>query len=99
MTKVSKRVLAGVALAVILAVSITGGIMAAGPANEDCPNDRACLYGGEGPGDGTGLQWREQANTAASNQHQFNNQFNANGNCNANQHSRSYRHGYGLTDD
>ncbi len=108
MKKASRRILIALAATVILVLSITGGAMAAGPYDGDCPNDGicqndgvcpndgTCLYDGEGPADGTGLQTRTQANMASSRQNQYANQFNTNGNCNNHQYSNAYRYGYGL---
>lgn len=99
MKKVSRRVLAAVAVAIIVGVAITSGVMAAAPVGENCPNDGLCLYGGEGPADGTGIKARTQENRARSNQNQSNNQFFADGNRNARQHVNAYRHGHGATTD
>ncbi|GEM_PF-6324470 len=95
MRSVSKTVVIALALAAVLIISISA-VAAAAPGNQDCPNDNVCVYGGEGPADGTGLQRHERANTAMSHQYQLNNQFNSNGNGNAHQHSRAYRYGHGL---
>ena len=94
--KASKRVLIVLALAVILVLSVSGGVMAAGPHNGDCPNDGVCQNDGESPSDGHGMQTRTQASMAFSYQNQYIKQFNANGHCYANQHCNTYQYSYGL---
>jgi len=83
--KTTRRFVIAFALMLIMVLTVTGSVMAAGPNNGDDTTE------------GAGQQTKTQTNTATSCQNQLNNQFNASGHCNANQHCLTYRHGYGLT--
>ncbi len=110
MKKLSKVAVVALVLAVMVTLAVTGTVMAKGPnsancPNEgvclndgECPNEGECLYNGEGPADGTGRQFRKQANNASAEQNQLGNRLNANGACTGNRHGRAFRSGNGLTD-
>ena len=101
MKKTTRRILIALTLTVILVLSITGAVLAAGPYNGDCPNDGTCINDGVCPNDGIcpndcdgdqdQLQTRTRAQTCDMTGAQT-----RSGTCNNLQNAFGYRHGYGL---
>ncbi len=112
MKKTTRRILIALTLTVILVLSITGAVLAAGPHNGGgggngacvndgvCPNEGTCPNEGVCPNDcdGDRSQTRAQAQTCNGTAHQFRhgNSLNEEGTDSTYQYARMWRHMFGV---